>query len=58
MVIIATKSQPEFARLLGIFQIPFRHVVPQGVQVRHARTYSESVEFDLDLGLLERALEV
>jgi tetratricopeptide (TPR) repeat protein len=58
VVIIATKSQPEFARLLGIFQIPFRHVVPQGVQVRHARTYSESVEFDLDLGLLERALEV
>lgn len=54
VVAIATKHQPEFARLLAVFGVPIWHVVPEAIQVRQGPTYSES--FELDLALLERAL--
>jgi hypothetical protein len=56
-VIIATKPQPEFARLLALLGLAFRHVVPAAVKVRDGATYSESYEFELDLALLARALD-
>ncbi len=57
VVVIATKAQPEFARLAAIIGLRCRHVVPAAVQVRAGRTYSESVEFDVDAADLERALD-
>jgi capsular polysaccharide biosynthesis protein len=57
VVVIATKHQPEFARLLAIIGVPLWHVVPRAIAVREARTYSESFEFEVDLPLLASALE-
>jgi tetratricopeptide (TPR) repeat protein len=55
-VIVATKPQPEFARLASLLGIASRHVVASGTQVRSGGTYSESMVFDVDLADLERAI--
>lgn len=49
-LIVATKGQPEFSRLLSAAAIPHWHVVAEPVRIRDGRTFSESHGFRVDLG--------
>ncbi len=57
LLILATKHQPEFARLASALGIDVWHTVPQAVQLREGRTLSESMGFNANLDDLERALQ-
>lgn len=56
-LIIATKGQPEFSRLLGVLAIPHWHLTAEPVKLREARTFSESYGFRVDLGAAETILK-
>jgi len=57
-LVIATKQQPEFARLLSGAGIAFAHVVAAPVKLREGRNVSESFGYEADLVALERALDL
>lgn len=56
-LILATKPQPEFARLASALGLAFWHTVPQAIKIREGRTISESMGFTADLSSLEIALQ-
>ena len=56
-LILATKQQPEFARLASAFGMAFWHVVADAVKLREGRTLSESYGFTADLKQTEIALK-
>ena len=56
-LVVATKTQPEFARLLSLAGLPFAHVVAGPVKLREGRNLSESFGYATDLGELERVLD-
>ncbi len=55
-LILATKQQPEFARLASALGVASWHVVPDAVKLREGRTLSESYGFTADLQQTEFAL--
>jgi hypothetical protein len=55
-LIVATKGQPEFSRLLSAFAIPHWHVVADPVRIRSGATFSESHGFRVDLDATETIL--
>jgi capsular polysaccharide biosynthesis protein len=57
VLILATKQQPEFARLASALNVQSWHMVPDGVKLREGRTLSESFGFTADLRQLEVALQ-
>jgi len=57
-LIVATKGQPEFSRLLSALAVPHWHVVAEPVKVRDGRTFSESHGFRVDLRAAETILGV
>jgi capsular polysaccharide biosynthesis protein len=56
VLILATKQQPEFARLASALNIQSWHMVPEGIKLREGRTLSESFGFRADLAQVEAAL--
>ena len=56
-LILATKQQPEFARLASALGVAFWHTVPDAVKLREGRTLSESYGFTADLKQTETALK-
>ena len=56
-LILATKQQPEFARLASALGVATWHVVPEAVKLREGRTLSESYGFNADLAQTEAALQ-
>jgi len=56
-LILATKQQPEFARLASAFGVALWHVVPDAVRLREGRTLSESYGFNANLLQTEAALK-
>jgi capsular polysaccharide biosynthesis protein len=57
LLIQATKQQPEFARLASALGVAFWHTIPQAVQLREGRTFSESFGFSADLTQLARVVD-
>jgi hypothetical protein len=57
-LILATKPQPEFARLSSAVGIASWHLVPDAVKLREGRTFSESYGFVVNLELTRVMLEV
>ncbi len=57
LLILATKHQPEFARLASALGIACWHTVPQGIELREGRTLSESFGYRANLDELERVLQ-
>lgn len=56
-VILATKQQPEFARLASALGVACWHTVPEPVKLREGRTVSESFGFTAHLQQVETALQ-
>jgi len=56
-LIIATKTQPEFARLLSLAGLPFAHVVAKPVKLRDGRNVSESYGYETNLAELTAVLD-
>ena len=56
-LILATKQQPEFARLAGALNIACWHVVPDAIKLREGRTISESYGFSANLDHTGAALQ-
>jgi hypothetical protein len=57
-LIVATKPQPEFARLSSAMGIASWHVVPDAVKLRNGRTFSESYGFVASIDLTRAVLDV
>ena len=55
-LIVATKGQPEFSRLLSALAVPHWHVVAEPVKIGDGRTFSESHGFRVDLAAAETIL--
>ena len=56
LFVLATKYQPEFARLASALDIACWHTVPQSIELRKARTLSEAYGYRANLDDLERVL--